>query len=200
MIKQIAGGLLAVTLGIGTAWFASDFLKAPSAEQPQTVSTPMPEGGDFTLQSADGPVSLSDFRSKVVVLYFGYTACPDICPTSMATLKGALNQLAPEEVSQVQGIMVSVDPERDTLEHTNTYAQYFHHNIIGVSGEQENLREITKRYNAFYRRVEMKDSSMGYTIDHSAILYVIDKEGKLREQVEHAVPPAQLANAIRRWL
>ncbi len=200
MIKQIAGGLAAAALGISIAWLAGDYLKTSSPQQPQTTSTPMPVGGDFTLQSINGPVKLSDFRGKIVVLYFGYTACPDICPTSMATLKGALNQLTPEEIAQVQGIMVSVDPERDTLEHTNTYAQYFHPHIIGVSGEQENLREITKRYNAFYRKVEMKNSSMGYTIDHSAILYVIDKQGKLREQVEHAVPPVQLADAIRKWL
>lgn len=200
MVKQIGAGLLAITLGTGIAWFATDFLQPPKPEQSQATSTPLPEGGNFTLQSIHGPVSLSDFHGKVVVLYFGYTACPDICPTSMATLKGALNQLTPEEILQVQGIMVSVDPERDTLEHTNAYAQYFHPNIIGITGKQATLQEITRRYNAFYHKVAMEGSSMGYTIDHSAILYVIDKAGNLREQVEHAVPPAQLADAIRRWL
>lgn len=200
MLKQITAGLLAMTLGVSIAWFATDLLQPPMLKQPQTTSTPLPTGGDFTLQTVKGPISLSDFHGKVVVLYFGYTACPDICPTSMSTLKGALNQLTPEEASQVQGIMVSVDPERDTPQHTNAYAQYFHPNIIGITGKQEALQEITRRYNAFYHKVAMEGSAMGYTIDHSAILYVIDKEGNLQEQVEHAVPPAQLADAIRSWL
>ncbi|WGZ94634.1 MAG: SCO family protein [Candidatus Thiothrix putei] len=198
MLKQIIGVVLAVLLGVGGAWFVAGFLSPD--ETLSQAPLPLPKGGDFTLQAVQGAVSLSDFQGKVVVLYFGYTACPDICPTSMATLKAALAQLTPVELSQTQGLFVSVDPERDTLEHIQRYVGYFHPSLIGVSGSQAELLEITRRYNAFYRKVEVPGSAMAYTIDHSAILYVIDKDGQVREQVQHAVPPAELAAAIRRHL
>lgn len=198
MWKQTAGVLLAATLGVGAAWLASDLINL--GQPANQAALPLPAGGDFTLQSVNGPASLADFRGKVVVLYFGYTACPDICPTSMATLKAALAQLTPAEVQQVQGLFVSVDPERDTLEHIQRYVNYFHPNMTGLSGTQPELQKITRRYGAFYRKVEVPGSAMAYTIDHSAILYVIDREGQVREQVQHAVPPAELAAAIRRWL
>jgi protein SCO1/2 len=198
MLKQLIGLALAVALGVGGAWLVAGLMQpAPS---PAQANTPLPAGGDFTLQAAKGTVKLADFRGKAVVLYFGYTACPDICPTSMATLKAAFALLTPAEMAQVQGMFVSVDPERDTLKHLQDYVGYFHPNLIGVSGTQPVLQEITQRYNAFYRKVEAPGSAMAYTIDHSAILYVIDKQGKLREQVQHAMPPAELAAAIRRYL
>jgi len=197
MLKQALGILIAAALGIGIAWYAVQ-LRAPNSAASSTAT--LPPGGDFTLQSVNGPVRLSDFRGKVVILYFGYTACPDICPTSMATLKQALAPLSAAELAQVQGIFVSVDPERDSLEHLQTYAKFFHPNIIGVSGKPDTVLEIARRYNAFYRKVDMPGSAMGYSIDHSAILYVIGKDGKLREQVQHALPPAELTAAIRKLL
>ena len=198
MWKQMLGLLLAVVLGVGGAWlFTSSGWLASDANK---SGLPLPQGGDFTLQSAKGAVNLADFRGKVVVLYFGYTACPDICPTSMATLKAALALLTSAEVAKVQGLFVSVDPERDTLEHILRYVGYFHPSLVGVSGTQAELQEITRRYGAFCRKVEVPGSAMAYTIDHSAILYVLDKQGKVQEQVQHAVPPAELAAAIRRWL
>lgn len=198
MLKQILGIALAVIIGAGGAWVTADFLNVNTTRN--SATSPLPQGGDFTLQGVNGPVNLHDFRGKTVVLYFGYTACPDICPTSMATLKAALGQLDAAEVQQVQGLFVSVDPERDTLEHIQRYVSYFHPNLVGVSGEQAQLQEITRRYNVFYRKVDVPGSAMAYTIDHSAILYVIDKQGQVREQVQHAVPPAELTTAIRRWL
>ncbi|MDQ5768548.1 SCO family protein [Thiothrix subterranea] len=198
MLKQIIGVVLAMTLGAGSAWIAAGFFSPDAVVS--DAALPLPQGGDFTLQGVNGAVNLRDFRGKTVVLYFGYTACPDICPTSMATLKAALGQLNAAELQQVQGLFVSVDPERDTLAHIQRYVGYFHHSLIGVSGEQAQLQEITRRYNAFYRKVDVPGSAMAYTIDHSAILYVIDKQGQVREQVQHAVPPAELAAAIRRWL
>lgn len=195
MLKQVVSVLLAVLLGVGVAWYAVQW-RAPEktvAEQ----AKPLPAGGDFTLQSVSGPVSLSDFRGKVVVLYFGYTACPDICPTSMATLKAALGQLTAAELQQVQCLFISVDPERDTLEHVQGYASFFHPQIRGISGKLDELQAIAKQYAAFFRKVEMPGSAMAYTVDHSATLYVIGKDGKLQDVVQHAAPPAELAAAIR---
>ena len=201
MGKQLVGIALAIALGVGCAWLAVHYLQPPAESTPATAAVGnLPPGGDFTLQSVQGAVNLADLRGKVVVLYFGYTACPDICPTSMATLKSALNQLTPAEVAQVQGLLVSVDPERDTLEHVQTYAHYFHPQIRGITGSPAAIAAVTKQYQAFYRKVPMPGSAMAYSIDHSASLYIIDKQGQLRELVQHATPPTALAAAIRRYL
>lgn len=116
-------------------------------------------GGDFTLQSADGPVSLSDFRGKVVLIYFGYTSCPDVCPTSLGALSAALKQLSPREMDRVQPIFISVDPERDTPGKMVEYVHYFHPKMIGVTGSIEQVRKVADRYGAYFRKAEVKDSS-----------------------------------------
>lgn len=197
MLKQLVVVFLAIIVGVGGALYATQWFASSKA----STSAVLPDGGDFTLQSANGTVSLSDFRGrKAVILYFGYTACPDICPTSMATLKQGLKQLSAAELVQVQGIFISVDPERDTPEHVQKYAQYFHPNIMGVTGKPEILAEVARRYNVTYRKVAMEGSSMGYTIDHSAVLYLINKEGHVQQQVQHVVPADELAAAIRQLL
>lgn len=198
MFKQILGIVVAIALGVTVAWYGVKLY--PSAETPVKQSGELPGGGDFTLQSVSGPVSLHDLKGKVVVVYFGYTACPDICPTSMGTLKAALGELPADELQQVQGIFISVDPERDTPEHVQKYATYFHPQIIGVTGKPDELSALAKRYGAFFRKVGIPGSAMAYTIDHTATLYVLDKDGKVQEMVQHAAPPVELAAAIRKHL
>ncbi len=157
-------------------------------------------GGDFTLQSADGPVSLHDFRGKVVLVYFGYTSCPDICPTSLTTMASALKQLTPAEVAQVRGIFISVDPERDTPQGMKEYAAYFHPNFIGVVGTPAQTAEVAAKYGAYYRKAPYEGSAMGYGVDHSSTIYVIDRDGKVVDQIRHGTSPEALAAAIRRAL
>lgn len=198
MWKQWGGVVLAILLGIGGAWLMKQWLMpVPVAATPTST---LPAGGDFTLQSVEGDVRLQDFRGKVVVLYFGYTACPDICPTSMATQKAAFAQLSPEEMQQVQGIFISVDPERDGLEHIQRYARYFHPTLVGATGSPAALESLAHRYNAFFRKVEVAGSAMAYTVDHTTSIYLIDKAGKVQATVQHAAPPEELAAAIKRLL
>jgi protein SCO1/2 len=118
----------------------------------------------------------------------------------MATLKGGLNALKPEELAQVQGMFVSVDPERDTPQKVQEYAQYFHPSILGLTDTPAVLANVAKQYNVFYRKVPMPNSAMGYTVDHSSWLYIIDKNGQLRDQVQHIFAPQDLANVIRKYL
>ncbi len=143
-------------------------------------------GGDFTLNSDKGPVSLSDFRGKVVPVYFGYTHCPDVCITSLNKVTAALKSLSPEERSQIQPIFVSVDPERDTPEKSGEYARYFDPQIIGLSGTLEQTAEIAKRYLVIYEKVAMEGSSMDYAVDHSSIIYVVGRDGAIHALVHHA--------------
>ena len=171
----------------------------PGGGDAGSTLTARPTGGEFSLQSADGPVNLEDYRGKVVVLYFGYTFCPDICPTSLSLLSVTLNELNAEELQQVQAIFVSVDPERDTLEHLKTYAGYFHQNIIGATGSREQIDAAVKKYGAGYNIVKT-DSEADYSVDHTSYTYIIDKSGKLQFSLAHGATPDEVSKSIRSLL
>lgn len=159
--------------------------------------TAAPTGGDFTLHSVKGPVSTKDLRGKVIMLYFGYTKCPDVCPTSLAFMTQALNELSSEELKNVIGIFVSVDPKRDTLKTLDEYVGYFHENYIGLTGSAAEVAEVAKLYGAQYYEEELKDSAFGYSVNHSSATYLIDRQGKLRFVFPHETPPAILLEGIR---
>lgn len=158
-----------------------------------------PSGGDFTLDGPQGPVALHDHAGKLVLLYFGYTYCPDVCPTSLMVWQQALASLSPAELARVQPIFVSVDPERDTVERLADYTQFFHPGMIGLTGKPGQLKEIADRYGAVYVRVEGA-SAGGYSVDHSAMTYVIDARGQLVASVPHGASVEQLLAEIRQYL
>ena len=194
-MKRILPAVLILLLALGLIWVA--FYWQPEA--PPAVVDDAPKGGDFQLQSADGPVSLKDYRGKVVVIYFGYTWCPDVCPTSLGMLSAALNELTEEELSRFQALFISVDPERDSVERLKEYGAYFHPSILGITGTPEQLQQVAKQYGAAYRIVK-QDSAAGYLVDHSADLYVVDKQGRLAEAIHHGTPPEKILEVLRRYL
>lgn len=159
----------------------------------------LPAERDFTLQGPKGPVSLSDFPGKLVLLYFGYTYCPDICPTNLAMWSQALVQLKPDELAKVQPIFISVDPERDTVERLAPYALFFHHSILALTGKPDRLAEVARRYGAVYSRYE--DPKAGsYAIDHTAATYVLDPQGLVVAKLPHGASPDDLLTAIRKHM
>lgn len=160
---------------------------------------PPPSGGDFTLAGRSGQVALNDFSGQVVLLYFGYTYCPDICPTSLTVWQQALEMLTPAELARVQPLFVSVDPERDSLERLTEYVQFFHPRIAALTGQPDQLAEIARRYGAVFVRQESA-SAGGYVIDHSALTYVIDPQGRLAETLPHGAAAEQLLAALRKHL
>ncbi|MBS1191639.1 MAG: hypothetical protein H6R10_3431 [Rhodocyclaceae bacterium] len=188
ILLAIAVALGLLVIGLGLFW---------NPGQPET--TVSPRGGDFTLQSADGPVSLSAFRGKVVLLYFGYTYCPDICPTSLVRTAAALNLLKPEEASRVVTLLVSVDPERDTLAHLKEYVTFFHPGMVGLTSSQAEVAAVAKQYGAFYAK-HQTGSAAGYVVDHTADVYLIGTDGVLKERLPHVATPEQMVAAIRERL
>ena len=200
MNKKISLPLLIITLilfSIFVALLANIFLFKQT--NPSTITTSIAEklpAGDFTLQSADGDVSLSDYRGKVVLLYFGYTYCPDICPTSLALMGQAMASLNEEEKTQVQGLFVSVDPERDSLEHLKKYSHYYGDKIVGVTGKASEIRKITKRYGVAYE-IQKKDKNGNYSINHTSTTLLIDKNGKLKDLLPHGVPAKKIVEKLR---
>jgi protein SCO1/2 len=168
-----------------------------TGKPPVSLPAMLPAERDFTLQGPKGPVSLSDFPGKLVLLYFGYTYCPDICPTNLAMWSQALAQLKPDELEKVQPIFISVDPERDTVERLAPYALFFHHRILALTGKPDKLAEVAKRYGAVYSRYE--DPKAGsYAIDHTAVSYVLDPHGQVVEKLPHGASADELLKAIRK--
>ena len=147
-----------------------------------------PRGGDFTLKGPNGAVSLDDFKGKIVYLYFGYTFCPDICPTNLGNIQSFMAALSPEELAHFQFIFVSVDPKRDTPKHTDEYAKFFNPHMIGLTADKAQIDNVVKKYGAVYQIVP-GDSPDTYSVDHSAFTYVIDPNGKLVTQLPHATSP-----------
>ncbi|PWB49118.1 MAG: SCO family protein [Nitrosomonadales bacterium] len=184
--------LLGLVLGWIT-WFWQPDARQPHSPIPLAAA---PSGGDFTLQSANGPVSLHDFRGKVVLVYFGYTFCPDICPTSLAFTSQALNALDKDELARTQALFISVDPERDTLEKLKEYGTFFHPGILGLTGTPEAIAATARQYGASYRKQDT-GSAGGYVVDHSSSTYVVDSNGKLVATLQHGTPPAEVVKAIR---
>lgn len=192
IIQVAVAGLVIVLVWLLLFW-------EPGGSDAESTLIAGPTGGEFTLQSANGPVNLGEYRNKVVLLYFGYTFCPDICPTSLSLLSVTLNELSTEELQQVQAIFVSVDPERDTLEHLKTYAGYFHKNIIGATGSREQIDAAVKKYGAGYNIIK-STSETDYSVDHTSYTYIIDKNGKLRFSLAHGATPDETSKNIRSLL
>mgnify|MGYP001627111725 CR=1 FL=1 len=137
---------------------------------------------DFQLTDHNGRrVRLSDYtkEGKVVLLFFGYTHCPDVCPMALETMAKVIKALKPEEASRVQVLFISVDPERDTLEVLKGYVPYFYPTFIGLTGSEEEIRRVAKEYKAYYRKVE-GESAGGYLIDHTATIYLITPDMKIK--------------------
>jgi protein SCO1/2 len=193
---------LVLLLGALLGWILLVWEPTPDSaapHQPLDLAQP-PKGGDFTLSSAEGSISLTDLRGKVVLVYFGYTWCPDICPLNLGYLTLALNSLEPEERERVQVLFISVDPERDTPERLREYTAYFAPEILGLTGSPRQLASTAALYGAAYRRGEEGSSAMGYSVDHSAFTYLIDATGNLKQTLDHATPPERIAAAIRSQL
>lgn len=146
-------------------------------------------GGEFTLQSDQGPVSLSDYKGKIVAVYFGYMTCPDICPTSLWNLTEAIKLMAPEQAEQVQSLFISVDPARDTPEVLSIFVKGFNADFVGLTDTPEMIAKVARQYGVIYEEVELKDSAVGYVIDHSSVIYLIDRDGILQYYVPHDSDP-----------
>ena len=197
MSERILAALAAL---LAAALIAITFFWYPEMPERPVPRANLVAGGDFTLQSAGGPVSLSNYRGKLVLLYFGYTYCPDVCPTSLAATAEALKQLAPEELARVAMIFVSVDPKRDTPARLKEYAEFFHPAIVGVTGTPEAVAEVAKRYGVFYAEQKVATAGDGYVVDHSSDTFVVAADGQVVSKIAHATPPDQVVGVIRQYL
>ncbi|TVP52632.1 MAG: SCO family protein [Halomonas sp.] len=158
-------------------------------------------GGPIELPSTHGDFSLTQLEEdQVAVVSFGFTYCPDVCPMTQAVKRQALAQLSDEHSQRVVPVMVTVDPERDTVERMQEYMNFFGERFIGVVGNEEQLEELAARYGVIWRRVEAPESAMEYTIDHSATLFLVNREGDVLQRVLYSPTPHGLISALENEL
>ena len=151
---------------------------------------------DFTLTSSTGEaMSLSDFRGKYTVLFFGYTYCPDACPTTLMDLQQMTKTLGPERAEKLQVVMVSVDPERDTPEQLATYLELFDPTFIGMTGTVEDIQPVASQFGIFFER-QTGSENTGYLVDHTSAVTVIDPEGYVRIIFPYGTKGAEMASDL----
>ena len=154
---------------------------------------------DFQLPDTEGKVrSLQDFRGKAVVVFFGFTQCPDVCPTTLAEIAQAKQLLGPDG-AKVQGIFITVDPERDTPEVLKAYMANFGPDFIALRGTPEQTAAVAKDFKVYYKKVDGKTPG-SYTMDHSAASFVYDPQGRLRLYARYGSGPQALANDLKQLL
>lgn len=168
----------------------------PEAFNGTLMPTPIP-AADFTLTAAnDEAVSLHDFEGKTVLLYFGYTFCPDVCPTTLADL-GRVQRAVDDEGEQMQVIMITVDPARDTPEKLAEYVDHFHPAFIGLSGTEAEIAAVAQEYGVFYEAHEGSEAS-GYLVDHTARVFVVEPDGTYQLSFGFGMPADDMAADLQR--
>jgi protein SCO1/2 len=186
--------VVAFVLGFGVKTYLDEQSKAQmQLEKEQQVSATTLFGKD------NQPVEIFDENdARVRIVYFGFTRCPDVCPTSLAMLAGALNQLSDEEVANIRPMFISLDPERDAAEASYEYAQYFHPNMEGLSGPLDITTALAHNYGVIFRKSELEGSELEYTLDHSSYFYFLKPDGTLITKVPHTLTPAPIVDAIKK--
>ncbi len=155
-------------------------------------------GGPFELTGAGGkPVRDTDFRGRLMLVFFGYTHCPDVCPTELQTMTDALAKLGPS-AKGVASIFISVDPQRDTPDVMSAYTKLFGQDIVGLTGTREQVAHAAKAYRVYYRAAK-GESADTYPVDHSAFIYLMGRDGRYLTHFAFNTPPDAMAATIMKY-
>lgn len=196
-----ATGLVLAALVVGTFVVLQPLFSSGDAGisgQVKTSGTAL-VGGPFELTDHTGrTVTEKDFRGKHMLIYFGYSYCPDVCPGELQVAAAALDALG-DKAAQVQPIFITVDPERDTVEHLAGYVENFHERLIGLTGTADQIAQAAKAYRVYYAKVDDPDSSE-YLMDHSSIFYLMGPEGGFLAHFPYGTKPQDMADKISGYL
>ena len=156
-------------------------------------------GGPFTLTDQAGRKrSDAEFRGKLLIIYFGYTFCPDVCPADLMAITQALDQLGPA-AEGIQPIFITIDPERDTTKVLGEYVAAFHRSFIGLTGSPDEIRKAANAYKAFYAKVPGERSGE-YAIDHTGVIYLMGRDGQYLGFMPPQTSPERLTEVLREYL
>ncbi|KIP76085.1 MULTISPECIES: SCO family protein [Vibrio] len=182
--------VVAFVLGFGTKTYLDG---QKDVEKKQQVATEQ----SVLFGEDDKPVDIFDTSDdRIRIVYFGFTRCPDVCPTSLAMLAGALNQIDDAQKAQLRPMFISLDPERDEADASAKYAHYFHPMIEGLSAPLDVTTPLAHKYGVIFRKTELEGSELKYTLDHSSYFYFLKPDGTLITKVPHTLTPAPIVEAI----
>ncbi|WP_104036177.1 SCO family protein [Vibrio jasicida] len=182
--------VVAFVLGFGTKTYLDG---QKDVEKKQQVATEQ----SVLFGEGDKPVDIFDTSDdRIRIVYFGFTRCPDVCPTSLAMLAGALNQIDDAQKAQLRPMFISLDPERDEADASAKYAHYFHPLIEGLSAPLDVTTPLAHKYGVIFRKTELEGSELKYTLDHSSYFYFLKPDGTLITKVPHTLTPAPIVEAI----
>ena len=191
-----------ITVGVAAVVFVTlgrDIMSGNDTQQRSTQGK-VNIGGPFQLVNGSGKtVSDMDFRGKYMILYFGYTFCPDVCPTSLGEIAAALDLLTADEIAQVVPVFISIDPERDTPKIVGEYVEHFHERMIGLTGSIDAVKSVAKSYKAYFSKGEV-DADGDYPVDHTSYTYVIGPDGQFITAYRHATPAKDMAKSLKDML
>jgi protein SCO1/2 len=193
---QVSASRRRTLLGTGAAVLTLAALGSACSPKPfESIDlTGADYGRDFQLLDADGQLrQLKDFRGRVVLLFFGFTQCPDVCPTALSRAVEAMKLLG-ADAPRLQVVFVTVDPERDTPALLREYMRAFHPSFVGLHGDAAQIAATAKEFKVFYAKVP---TPSGYTIDHTAITYAFDRTGRLRLAIRHEQSAQSVAGDVR---
>jgi protein SCO1 len=191
----VAGFLIGALAGAAVL-----LITTPQGGQPVQSSGTALVGGPFSLVGADGkPVTDRDFRGRYMLIFFGFTHCPDICPAELQVIAQALEQLG-DKAKNVVPIFITLDPERDTPEAMGNYLKSFGPNFVGLTGSPEAIAAAAKAYRVSYAKVEDKESAADYGVDHSALVYLMDPEGRYVTHFSYGLSAEQMAEKLGKLL
>jgi len=155
-------------------------------------------GGSFALIDHKAqPKTDKDFRGRYMLIYFGYTYCPDVCPTALQSMTEAMDNLDPKTQKKITPIFITVDPERDTVKQLNAYVENFHPTTVGLTGTVEEIAKTARVYRVYFGRAKgVEEDSTDYLMDHSSIVFLMDPDGEYVTHFTHATPPKKLAERL----
>jgi protein SCO1/2 len=194
-IKTLWAGILSLAV-IAIAVLLFLVFARPLGFKGTSYSEPYPIAPQIELTKSNGETfRLSDQKGKIVLLFFGYTSCPDVCPTTLAELKLVMDDLG-DKAESVQVVFVSVDPVRDTPEKIQKYVEHFNQGFVGLSGTTDELKDTWTNYGIF-REVVQSDSAFGYIVNHTARTYLIDADGNLRLSYGFQTPVEDIVSDLK---
>ncbi len=211
-ILGVGAGLILIGAVVAVAYFPSskqyssaDHQHQSGVSKQQDIPAGTLPGGPFTLVDHTGrTVTDKDFRGSFLLVFFGYTHCPDVCPTTLVQVSATLKSLG-KDARYIRPLFITVDPERDTPEVLANYVRAFHPAIIGLTGTAQQIRAVSKAYNVHYAKVPSKTAGKvsdpsHYSVDHGAFTYLMDPNGNFLEVFRFGISPQKMAEKIREAL
>jgi protein SCO1 len=186
--------LLAAALAGGLLWHESEMVPGLGRS---VVTGQADVGGPFRLIDQNGKsVSDADFRGRTMLIYFGYSFCPDVCPTTLSVMAQALEKLGPERARRVVPIFITIDPERDTPKVLADYMKAFGPSFVGLTGSEAAIKDVEKKYRVYAVKKPLGKGS-GYGVDHSSVLYLMGPDGKMISFYDEVISPDDLAKELK---